>query len=65
MQDPSPSAGVPAQSQTRAIPRSRWLAVGAALFLGIFILYGVGFASPDLLHNAAHDGRHAWSFPCH
>ncbi len=39
-------------------------AVLAALF-GVLLLYGVGFAAPDILHNAAHDGRHAFSFPCH
>ncbi len=39
-------------------------AVLAAL-LGLFILYGVGIAQPDLLHNAAHDTRHALTFPCH
>ena len=36
-----------------------------ALLLGTFLLLGVGFASPDLIHNAAHDGRHALAFPCH
>jgi cobalt transporter subunit CbtB len=36
-----------------------------ALLLGVFLIYGVGFAHADLLHNAAHDGRHAFAFPCH
>lgn len=35
------------------------------MLLGAFFVYGVGFASPGQLHNAAHDGRHAMSFPCH
>lgn len=39
-------------------------AVAAAL-LGMFLLYGVGFAQPQVLHNAAHDTRHAFTFPCH
>ncbi len=39
-------------------------AVLAAL-LGLFIVYGVGIAQPDLIHNAAHDTRHALAFPCH
>jgi len=39
-------------------------AVLAAL-LGFFILYGVGFASIPALHNAAHDARHSFAFPCH
>ena len=40
------------------------LAVLAIVF-GIFILYGMGFAQPQLLHDAAHDTRHAFAFPCH
>jgi len=36
-----------------------------ALLFGVFILYGVGFAGPMVLHNAAHDVRHAFAFPCH
>lgn len=39
-------------------------AIVAAL-LGVFLLYGVGFAKPQVLHNAAHDTRHAFTFPCH
>ena len=37
----------------------------AAILLGAFILYGVGFAQPRLLHDAAHDVRHAFALPCH
>ena len=33
--------------------------------LGFFILYGVGFASIPAVHNAAHDARHSFAFPCH
>ncbi len=39
-------------------------AVLAVLF-GLFLVWGTGFASPAALHNAAHDARHAMSFPCH
>lgn len=39
-------------------------ALFAALF-GLAILYVVGFAQPAMLHNAAHDTRHATAFPCH
>ena len=41
------------------------LSAGVAALLGIIILYGVGFAGPDLIHNAAHDARHSISVPCH
>ena len=33
--------------------------------LGLILLYGTGFAETIQLHNAAHDGRHSASFPCH
>ena len=36
-----------------------------AAILGFFILYGVGFAGSETIHNAAHDARHAFAFPCH
>jgi cobalt transporter subunit CbtB len=36
-----------------------------AILLGAFILYGVGFAGPAAIHNAAHDVRHVFTFPCH
>ena len=42
--------------------------VAAALFaivLGMFIVFGVGLAQPEILHNAAHDLRHSIAFPCH
>jgi cobalt transporter subunit CbtB len=41
------------------------LAAVAAILLGSFLVYGVGFASPTTIHNAAHDGRHSFAFPCH
>lgn len=36
-----------------------------AILLGLFLLAGVGFASPSTIHNAAHDSRHSFAFPCH
>ncbi len=41
---------------------------GAALLLAMFgaaLIFGVGFAGPEILHNTAHDTRHANGFPCH
>lgn len=43
----------------------RVLPVTVLALLGVFLVFGVGFAHPDALHNAAHDARHAFSFPCH
>ena len=36
-----------------------------AASLGLVLLYASGFAESAALHNAAHDGRHSASFPCH
>ncbi len=35
------------------------------LFLGATLLFIVGFAGPQVIHDSAHDGRHSFSFPCH
>ena len=37
----------------------------AALLLGAFLLLGAGFAPIAIAHNAAHDARHSFAFPCH
>ena len=55
--------------ETRAIA-SKTVAAGMpaaffAILFGAFLIYGVGFASPMALHNAAHDSRHSFAFPCH
>jgi cobalt transporter subunit CbtB len=39
--------------------------VALALMAGLFLLYGAGFAQSAALHDAAHDARHAFAFPCH
>jgi cobalt transporter subunit CbtB len=45
---------------------SQRIAVGfACLVVGSFLVFGVGLAQSDTLHNAAHDTRHAIGFPCH
>jgi cobalt transporter subunit CbtB len=36
-----------------------------ALVLGLGLVYGAGFANSESVHDAAHDSRHALSFPCH
>jgi cobalt transporter subunit CbtB len=51
---------------TEALPIAQ-LAVPAtlALLLGAFLLLGAGFTTIPAVHNAAHDARHAFAFPCH
>lgn len=43
---------------------ARWPALAAAI-LGLVLVFGVGFAGPGVIHNAAHDARHIHAFPCH
>ena len=37
----------------------------SAILLGVFLVLGIGFANSDTIHNAAHDSRHSFAFPCH
>ena len=46
--------------------RHRAVASGVVVvLLGAFLLLGTGLAQPNLLHEAAHDTRHGFAFPCH
>jgi cobalt transporter subunit CbtB len=49
---------------TEASILDRWPAL-LALMLGLIVVYGVGFTTFPIAHNAAHDARHANGFPCH
>ncbi|CAX23700.1 MAG: CbtB-domain containing protein [Methylorubrum extorquens] len=48
---------------TRSVEGARALLVAA--FLGLGLVFVAGFAPASVLHNAAHDFRHAQNFPCH
>ena len=55
---------------TRIVPAgvsvSQRMAIGVVcFFMGSFLVFGVGLAQDERLHNAAHDTRHAIGFPCH
>lgn len=52
-------------SRSSSLTLSVGLQLTAAILLGAVLLYGVGFASADVAHNAAHDSRHSFAFPCH
>jgi cobalt transporter subunit CbtB len=56
-----PTSATPlVQARTQAVA-----AAAVVLLFGIFLVYGVGFAQPMTIHNAAHDTRHSFTFPCH
>lgn len=54
-----------ANTKTAISARTGVLPALLAIALGLFFVYGVGFAAPSAIHNAAHDTRHTLAFPCH
>jgi cobalt transporter subunit CbtB len=44
---------------------NRVLSAFAAIALASIVLFGTAFAGPEVIHNAAHDVRHSFAFPCH
>jgi len=44
---------------------SRFVQIGCAAFLGLFVIAGAGLSHIEAIHNAAHDVRHSLGFPCH
>ncbi|MDJ0950764.1 MAG: CbtB domain-containing protein [Alphaproteobacteria bacterium] len=55
----------PSRSEAAADRTTAALPAVLAILLGAFLVFGAGFAQSDTLHNAAHDSRHAFAFPCH
>jgi len=61
-------SSVNSSAATTALSASRFEAMRAALValvLGFGLVWLTGFAYPESVHDAAHDTRHALSFPCH
>ncbi|MGV3551996.1 CbtB domain-containing protein [Rhizobium sp.] len=54
-----------AVSTTTLSPSDRLVAGVLALLLGAFLVFGAGMARSAVLHDTAHDVRHANGFPCH
>ena len=52
-----------ADQATPTTPRKLTAALLAAL--GLVIVFAAGFAPSETVHNAAHDSRHSFAFPCH
>ena len=55
--------------QTPSFPPVEAIAVRfpvvVALLIAAFLILGAGFAPIGALHNAAHDVRQSFAFPCH
>lgn len=54
-----------ARSTDAARSSSALAAPIVALLLGVFLLFGAGFAPLAAIHNGAHNARHSFAFPCH
>jgi len=60
------TASETSRQTTLSLTTQQRLAAGlTAALLGTFMLIGVGFAGSAAVHDAAHDTRHAFTFPCH
>ncbi|MHA3979499.1 CbtB domain-containing protein [Halovulum sp. GXIMD14794] len=53
------------QTSAAARPLSQVLPIVAIIALGFGLLFVAGHAQSTVLHDAAHDMRHANGFPCH
>ncbi|PHQ94424.1 MAG: cobalt transporter subunit cbtB-like protein [Marinosulfonomonas sp.] len=42
-----------------------FISIASAALAGVFLLLLAGFAQGSVLHDNAHDTRHAIAFPCH
>ena len=72
MRDETPTPSVGREQEPRmffSIARGRLdaeiLSIAAAALLGLSLVFVAGFANATVLHDAAHDQRHAIAFPCH
>lgn len=52
-----------APTQTKV--ESNVLPLAFAVLAGLGLLFVSGYAQATVLHDAAHDQRHAMAFPCH
>ena len=60
MNSPTTQTVAPAQTRSTVIATAAF-----AMLFGIFLVYGAAFGNSEIVHNAVHDARHAFSFPCH
>ena len=63
MQKENISTDLNVYANSASTPKQTQLAT--AFLLGFVLLYGAGFVQTSVAHNASHDVRHAYAFPCH
>jgi cobalt transporter subunit CbtB len=61
----NPKTAILARSTGVSLTFSKTVGVAFAILLGSALLFTMALAGPDILHNAAHDSRHIFGFPCH
>ncbi len=54
-----------ATTQTIARADISLMPIAFAVLTGLTLLFASGYAQASVLHDAAHDQRHAMAFPCH
>ena len=54
-----------AHVQSLSQSRPKILSIIFASLLGLLVIYVAGHSQSHILHDAAHDVRHATGFPCH
>ena len=54
-----------ALAQTQSRVDTDIMGIVGALILGLVLLFAAGFAQATVMHDTAHDTRHAMAFPCH
>jgi cobalt transporter subunit CbtB len=56
-----------AQATTTTMDRAdvSLMPIAFAALAGLMLLFASGYAQASVLHDAAHDQRHAMAFPCH
>ena len=52
-------------TQTVAVSNTATAGIVFAFITGFALLFVSGYAQATVLHDAAHDQRHAMAFPCH
>lgn len=53
------------KTQAIAVSTPATAGIVLAFVTGLALLFASGYAQASVLHDAAHDQRHAMAFPCH